>query len=94
MAKQQKTAWFCNNCGTESPKWVGRCPGCGEWNTMIGGENCRRAAPKAKCDFRPVAKKRAETHLAGRETVSETRIHMPSEELNRVLGGGELWQAR
>ncbi|MDE6457871.1 MAG: hypothetical protein K2L31_04630, partial [Muribaculum sp.] len=34
MAKQEKTVWFCNNCGTESSKWMGRCPGCGEWNTM------------------------------------------------------------
>ncbi|WP_370463564.1 hypothetical protein, partial [uncultured Muribaculum sp.] len=27
--------WYCSNCGNESPKWIGRCPGCGEWNTMI-----------------------------------------------------------
>ncbi|MFQ7281398.1 MAG: hypothetical protein ACLRP7_03800, partial [Christensenellales bacterium] len=33
MAKT-KTIFYCTNCGHESPKWVGRCPGCGEWNTM------------------------------------------------------------
>ncbi len=32
MAKTSKTVYYCKQCGTESPKWVGRCPGCGEWN--------------------------------------------------------------
>ncbi len=36
MAKKQlTTAWFCSNCGNESSKWEGRCPACGEWNTMV-----------------------------------------------------------
>ena len=30
-----KTVWFCKECGNESPKWMGRCPACGEWNTMV-----------------------------------------------------------
>ena len=30
-----KTVWFCTSCGNESPKWMGRCPACGEWNTMV-----------------------------------------------------------
>ena len=34
MAKA-KTAYFCQECGYNSPKWVGRCPSCGEWNTMV-----------------------------------------------------------
>ena len=34
MAKVKK-AWFCSACGNESPKWMGRCPACGEWNTMV-----------------------------------------------------------
>ena len=34
MAKIKK-AWFCTNCGAESPKWMGKCPACGEWNTMV-----------------------------------------------------------
>ena len=32
---RQKTVWFCSSCGNESPKWMGRCPACGEWNTMV-----------------------------------------------------------
>lgn len=85
MAKQQKTVWFCNNCGTESPKWVGRCPGCGEWNTMVeeklpaGGSKSPTFDPSRKSVPQPISQV---------EAVSETRIHMPSEELNRVLGGG------
>jgi DNA repair protein RadA/Sms len=85
MAKQVKTVWFCNNCGAESPKWAGRCPQCGEWNTMVE-EKARPASSKSstfatsRCSQpQPISKV---------ETVSETRIHMPSEELNRVLGGG------
>ena len=36
MAKtNNKTVFYCKNCGAESPKWVGRCPACGEWNTYI-----------------------------------------------------------
>ncbi|MCD6201044.1 MAG: hypothetical protein J7K46_04460, partial [Bacteroidales bacterium] len=34
MAKS-KTVWVCQNCGAESPKWIGRCPVCGEWNTYV-----------------------------------------------------------
>ena len=30
-----KTVWFCKECGNESPKWMGKCPACGEWNTMV-----------------------------------------------------------
>lgn len=85
MAKQVKTAWFCNSCGAESPKWVGRCPGCGEWNTMVeeklpsGASKSSTFAPLRKSEPRPISQI---------ETVGEQRIHMPSEELNRVLGGG------
>ena len=34
MAKIKK-AWFCTACGNESPKWMGKCPACGEWNSMV-----------------------------------------------------------
>ena len=36
MAKvRQKTMWFCTECGADAPKWTGKCPGCGAWNTMV-----------------------------------------------------------
>ncbi|MBR3653286.1 MAG: hypothetical protein IKN60_04965, partial [Bacteroidales bacterium] len=34
MATKAKTVFYCTSCGNESPKWMGRCPACGEWNTM------------------------------------------------------------
>ena len=86
MAKT-KTAYFCNSCGYESPKWVGRCPGCGEWNTMVEETvSVAKGSSKSKrglldSDARPLA-------LSAIEALEEPRVHMPSEELNRVLGGG------
>ena len=78
--------WFCTSCGADSPKWAGRCPACGEGNTMVeenvsasptasaaAGGSRHRAQPKAVNDI---------------EAVDEPRIAMPSQELNRVLGGG------
>ncbi len=35
MAKKKKTAYVCQECGYDSPRWLGRCPGCGRWNTMV-----------------------------------------------------------
>ena len=35
MAKGKKSVFFCQNCGYESPKWLGQCPGCREWNTFV-----------------------------------------------------------
>lgn len=76
--------WFCNNCGTESSKWVGRCPGCGEWNTMIE----ERAPKKGKSRAIMQGQESVAQPISQVTTREEPRIHMPSEELNRVLGGG------
>ena len=35
MAKAKKTVFFCQECGYESPKWMGQCPGCKSWNTFV-----------------------------------------------------------
>lgn len=80
-----KTVFFCNNCGHESPKWLGKCPGCGEWNSFIeekvapgkGGSTKKKTGEASK----PVK-------LSQIEQGQETRIKMPSAEFNRVLGGG------
>lgn len=88
MKKDGKTAWFCSSCGAESPKWAGRCPACGEWNTMVeerisaGKKNTSKAgASRLNAATRPVA-------VSQIEAASDERIRMPSAELNRVLGGG------
>lgn len=84
MAKQ-KSMWFCSSCGTDTPKWEGRCPSCGEWGTMVEERiNSKQLnQSRLKRVTRNVPRKVSEI-----ETQNETRIHMPSEELNRVLGGG------
>ena len=87
MAKE-KIAYVCAECGYDSPKWAGRCPSCGQWNTMKeqvvrpASAAERRAAPGFTFDkARPV-------RLEEIATGEEPRIDMRDEELNRVLGGG------
>ncbi len=84
MAKV-KTAWFCNSCGNESPKWEGKCPACGAWNSMV--EERIAPTPSAKTMRAPMRKSTPQK-VSEIKAASEQRIHMPSEELNRVLGGG------
>lgn len=86
MAKtKQKTMWFCTNCGADSPKWVGRCPSCGQWNTMVEEKVASTNTISSSLNGRTKAVPRPVSQI---EAVDEPRIHMPSEELNRVLGGG------
>jgi DNA repair protein RadA/Sms len=83
MAKT-RTAFFCRNCGVESPKWIGRCPSCREWNTYVEETFSRPAK------LPPGAKKtRPEPVLiSGISTDSEPRINLYGKEFNRILGGG------
>lgn len=82
-----KTAWFCNNCGYESPKWLGKCPGCGEWNTFIE-EKVVVTKGKNQSSRQGLVKSSKPIKLSEVEIKEECRIKMPSGELNRVLGGG------
>lgn len=82
MAKV-KTAYICQNCGSNYPQWLGQCKNCGEWNTLVE-EIVEKSAPKNYSD-------KSRQHLINIievETTEEQRITTPSEELNRVLGGG------
>lgn len=86
MAKT-KTAYFCSNCGYEAPKWMGKCPSCGTWNSFVEEkvsvqkQGSRSDKGLLRGDSKPVPISRI-------EALEEPRIHMPSEELDRVLGGG------
>lgn len=90
MAKQ-KTAFVCSYCGMESPKWIGKCPGCGQWNTYkeirlgaspVGGEEGLFSHSKtSNTSSHPIK-------LCDISTQEEPRIDMHDDELNRVLGGG------
>lgn len=84
MAKT-KTVYFCQSCGYEAPKWLGKCPACGEWNTFAE----EKITVSKKSDQRS-SKTKSQTpiKLSEIKPLDEPRIHMPSEELNRVLGGG------
>lgn len=85
MAKA-KTAFFCQSCGYESPKWVGKCPSCNEWNTMVE-ETVVKTASKGQ----PFSRQRTENVPVLLTEIQETataRIQLKDGELNRVLGGG------
>lgn len=83
MAKQ-KTAFFCSNCGAESSKWVGKCPSCNEWNTIIE-EPVIKNSSSSIFRSKDVVKPKLVTEI---NTKSESRLNTKSVELNRVLGGG------
>jgi DNA repair protein RadA/Sms len=80
-----KTKFVCTECGTESPKWMGKCPGCGEWNSMVEERETGRKAQAASRAFQAQEKPKAIIHI---ESGSEPRIETRMRELNRVLGGG------
>ena len=82
-----KTVYVCSNCGNDSPKWLGKCPICGEWNTYVEESiNTSAAKNKASDIFDSVKAK----PLKIKEVVAgeDPRIDLQDEELNRVLGGG------
>ena len=84
-----KTAFFCNNCGYESTKWVGKCPACNEWNTFVeevidaGGEKTT-----AWDDYNEASKKNSVIAIHEVDSVAEKRIDSEDTELNNVLGSG------
>ena len=90
MAKA-KTIFFCSSCGASSPKWMGKCPQCGEWNTyqeeVIQKET---AAEEKRRSWAGTGKGEAPraTPLGAIQTGSTSRVATPDGELNRVLGGG------
>ncbi len=89
MAKT-KSAFFCQQCGYESPKWTGKCPSCGAWNSFV--EEVIQKDDKGKKDAAWMDDEHKQQKKAHRITElvvqDETRMLTPDEELNRVLGGG------
>ena len=85
MAKNVKTVWYCTECGGESPKWEGRCPFCGAWNSMVE----EKVQPKNKgiVNTSRIGKSKPQK-VSEIKASEEVRITLPSGELNRVLGGG------
>ena len=86
MAKE-KTVYVCSNCGQESPKWIGKCPSCGEWNTYV--EEVVRKEPAGRRAVPGLSNEKAKPiNIDEIQTSEEPRIDMHDAELNRVLGGG------
>lgn len=86
MAKVKK-AWFCNNCGAESAKWLGRCPSCGEWNTYVE-EIIQSSSAKGKSGGTRVSTGARAIPVGEISTQDQERISLHNEELDRLLGGG------
>lgn len=85
MAKS-KVVFYCTQCGNESPKWQGRCPSCGQWNTMQ--EHIEK--PNASGLRSAVGQSRVPVRLNEVDTNQEIRFSTGIGELNRVLGGGAV----
>ncbi len=86
MAKS-KTVFFCTNCGTETPKWMGRCPGCGAFNTME--EHIEKPAPAGR-PKPAVGDRRRPQRITEVTSDHEIRFATGMGELDRVLGGGAV----
>ena len=87
MAKA-KSVFFCTNCGNETPKWMGRCPGCGAFNTMQ--EHLEKPAVAGRAKSAPVGMSRQPQRLREVSSNGETRFSTGMGELDRVLGGGAV----
>ncbi len=86
MAKT-KSVYVCSNCGADSPKWQGRCPACGEWNTYVEEVISKQTA--ARASFSGGEKERFKPLLLHEiKSTEESRLDLQNGELNRVLGGG------
>jgi DNA repair protein RadA/Sms len=86
-----KTVFFCNSCGSSSPKWLGKCPQCGEWNTyqeeVIHKESVQEEKHKSWNDNQREAASRP-VPLSEIKTGNTIRLTTTDSELDRVLGGG------
>jgi len=79
MPQRVTTVFACQSCGSASPKWLGRCPECGEWNSYV--EEIRGPKPSA-------AQEAVAAPIAGEAQMSEIRVETGMPGLDRVLGGG------
>lgn len=79
-----KTVFFCQNCGHQSPKWLGKCPGCGQWNQFVE-EELRASKAAAPSDYRLNS---SPTPINSIVLEDMERLRIGLEEMDRVLGGG------
>lgn len=87
MAKV-KSVFYCTNCGNETPKWMGRCPGCGAFNTMQ--EHIEKPSAVVKAKSAPIGQQRKPQSICEVAGGDEVRFYTGMGELDRVLGGGAV----
>ena len=87
MATKAKTVWFCSNCGNEYSKWMGKCPACGEWNTLVEKEVVTGKRPLSATVSVPGAGRKP-MPLKDVSTTAEDRVSLGNPEVDRLLGGG------
>lgn len=87
MAKIKK-AFFCTNCGNESTKWIGRCPGCNEWNTYVEEIISKENSNPNQSTFKDFSVKTKPVKLTEVKQNDISRFYSDDPEFNRVLGGG------
>lgn len=86
-SSKEKTVYLCTECGADFPKWSGKCPSCGTWNTLV--EKTIRETPSSRArNLAGKANAGTSVPLKSIETRQDPRIDTHDEELNRVLGGG------
>lgn len=84
MVKLKRT-FFCTSCGYETPKWLGKCPSCGEWNTISEHVVAKESGSSARMTSAPRVEPRKVQDIEEHATV---RVDVGNAEVNRVLGGG------
>ncbi len=84
-----KTVYVCSECGYESPKWYGKCPDCGEWNTLMEEIRAPEPASSRRSAISPSQIQTVKlSSIREVDTSEEERYHTGLSELDRVLGGG------
>lgn len=86
MAKGKTSIYFCQNCGFESSKWMGQCPGCKEWNTFVEEIVDRKGS--ASTSVKKALEEAKPVPLSAVSSADEKRTSTDMKELDRVLGGG------
>lgn len=87
---KQKTMFYCTECGNETPKWAGKCPACGAWNTITEQPEASRTASKGSKLSRSGITARRACPVTELQTNEEIRFFTGMGELDRVLGGGAV----
>ena len=84
MAREGRSQHICQQCGFQSPKWLGRCPGCGQWNTLVEEVQSRDLTPSGRELLKPAAPQPIDEVVL----TDSRRLSSKIQELDRVLGGG------